>query len=95
MKTQIDRYLKKWKPRFKLENWIIEYEIGKDYEWDAYAESKTLTQIRWAYIAFNQKSCGENKNRDIERVVIHELLHIRFQLLQTFYFVLLQIIIIF
>jgi len=78
---RIKKYIEKWKKIFLLDGYRISYKIGKkedikEYEKqfgkvDSYAFAHMGYPLRQIHIIFNP----EHINNDLEKTVMHELLH--------------------
>ena len=78
MEEQIKKHIQKWAVLFGISDYTFIIELHSDKELNGnYAEVDTDDETREATISFNQARLTREPD-EIERTVIHELLHTRF-----------------
>ena len=78
MEEQIKKHIQKWAVLFGISDYTFVIELHSDKELNGnYAEVDTDDETREATISFNQARLTREPD-EIERTVIHELLHTRF-----------------
>ena len=83
----IDNLLKMWIVLLHLEDWDISWHVAsekdKDACVDALAEVQVESSIKWAHITIAPETKFKNEpDRSVQQVLIHELLHVKFALIQ-------------
>lgn len=76
LKSQIDRYIRKWVPIIGLSHWDIKIGYKSDKESKVYATATTHYKYNELYIEFNVPKVLEIGSRiEVEKLVLHELCH--------------------
>ena len=85
--TTVDNLIKTWIILLRLEDWDISWHIASqkadDVSADALAEVQVESSIKWAHITIGPEDRFKREpDRSLQQVLIHELLHIKFALIQ-------------
>lgn len=84
--SSVDNILKTWIILLGLSEWDISWRIASeksDISEDSLAEVQVESSVKWAHIVIAPLSKFEAEvDRSLQQVLIHELLHIKFALIQ-------------
>lgn len=84
-RDNITEHLSNWIVMLGLKEWDITWHIATNEGEceNALAEVQVESSIKWAHICINKESeFKKNTDRSLEQVIIHELLHVKFALIQ-------------
>lgn len=86
-KTQIQKYLTKWRRKLRLEDWRIRFVIVPENYATRHGESgcvygstEVQTELKCAVIKIAQPGTDRTAEAELEATVVHELLHLYFDL---------------
>lgn len=84
--SNVDNILKTWIILLGLSEWDISWRIASEksaISEDSLAEVQVESSVKWAHIVIAPLSKFEaDADRSLQQVLIHELLHIKFALIQ-------------
>lgn len=84
--SSVDNILKTWIILLGLSEWDISWHIASeksDISEDSLAEVQVESSVKWAHIVVAPLSKFEAEvDRSLQQVLVHELLHIKFALIQ-------------
>jgi hypothetical protein len=84
--SSVDNILKTWIILLGLSEWDISWHIASeksDISEDSLAEVQVESSVKWAHIVIAPLSKFEAEvDRSLQQVLVHELLHIKFALIQ-------------
>ena len=85
--SEVDMIIKEWIILLQLSDWDISWHIATekdtDISCDSLAEVQVESSVKWAHITIApQKKFDAEVDRSLQQVLIHELLHVKFALIQ-------------
>ena len=81
--------LNEWKERLGLQEWVIILKINQKFEdleqEEAIAETMSISSIKNATIRITDEKLNEGRSIkfDFEKILVHELLHVKFGIIET------------
>lgn len=72
---QIRQYVKNWVPIIGLEHWDIKISYKNDHDSNNLATAQTQQHYYELHVIFNRPKVKTLSNRELEKLVVHELCH--------------------